>query len=299
MGSWNATCAITNNPVFEDEPVYVFLLQAKEKPISRCHPDFLYGLLPFHFEGKYNDYGAVTECNGPMIPVIEKLIRNKLVEFDIDEDNTVEVKKKDFNIDKLFEYDHDRVLFVNQYDYQSQITHIVIKKDVLDVLLQEYEANIYNPNYDHNAEYGGDNVGYIDVDYNYVFNAFKNHIIETKESILNCGDNLSKVMKVLNYESFFTSEEPRYSLLITPRQLLFNFLDAETKTNVTLDEFVHQHVVDFMLNKFMVDSRGVWTPTSGAGSQSSSTTTQRLKASLIVSAANKCDSRWDEEDEEE
>lgn len=29
MGSWNATCAITNNPVFEDEPVYVFLLQAK------------------------------------------------------------------------------------------------------------------------------------------------------------------------------------------------------------------------------------------------------------------------------
>lgn len=63
MGSWNATCAITNNPVFEDEPVYVFLLQAKEKPISRCHPDFLYGLLPFHFEGKYNlDEGMM--CKG-------------------------------------------------------------------------------------------------------------------------------------------------------------------------------------------------------------------------------------------
>lgn len=45
----------------------------------------------------------------------------------------------------------------------------------------------------------------------------------------------------------------------------------------------------------MEDSRGVWTPSSGAGSQDDSTTAQELKAKLIIESAKMCNNRWNDE----
>lgn len=286
MGSWNGTCAITNLPIFYGEDVYVFLLQAKPIPTSKCYPDFLYGVLPLHFEGTYNDYGAVENCKGPLLNTIIDIIKTNLVEMPLSDYDNIEVTKSNLNIKTFFEFDHARTLFVDEYK-KVELTHIQIKKNVLDTIIQEYKVTIYNTKYDSNKPYGGDNIGFISVGYDYVYDAVSKYIMSLQEDVLNQN------YKWTTQEKFFTMDNMRHGLITTPYRLLIEFLDGSLK-DVELKDFVHQNVIDFMLNKYMEDSRGVWSPCSGLGSQESSTIAQELKAKLIVNESKTCNRWYDE-----
>lgn len=287
MGSWNSTCAITNLPIFYGEEVYVFLLQAKPIPTSKCYPDFLYGVLPIHFEGTYDDYGAVENCKGPLLNTLMNIIMDNLVEMPLSDYDKVKVTKSNLNVKTLFEFDHLRTLFVNEYK-KVALTHIQIKKHVLDTIIREYKVTIYNPKYDVNKPYGGDNVGTINVGYDYLYNAVNEYIIPLQEDVLNQKHDW------YIQEKFFTMDNVRHGLITTPYRLLMSFLNGELE-NVTTNDFIHQNIVDYILNKYMEDSRGVWTPSSGAGSQDDSTTAQELRAKLIIKSAKMCNNRWNDE----
>jgi hypothetical protein len=158
MGSWNGTCALTHLPISVDEEVYVLLLmEGKSYDKYRgnhCYSNTYYQPLPLYFEGKYNDYGAVEDCHGDFLEDIIECVRENLVEMELDDNkyHDIPVKKDKFDIDVLFEADHEARLYVtpNEYDRgrgveKNRLTHITIRKGVLDKLLEEYVVEYSSP----------------------------------------------------------------------------------------------------------------------------------------------------------
>lgn len=117
MGSWNHTCAVSNLHVHAGQEVVVFMLAENQRKKTFCYNNALYDLCPIPFYGKYNDYGAVEDCEGFGMTVVVEAIREQLYEFGQgpNEYHDCEVRKESFNIEVLFEADHEDRLFIQDY----------------------------------------------------------------------------------------------------------------------------------------------------------------------------------------
>lgn len=116
MGCWNHTCAVSNLHIRAGQDVMVFLL-LKQLVIdsgSFCYANALYDVALLPFYGKYDDYGAVEECYGLGLPILVDRVRECLVERETGENkyHDISVKKDGFDIDKLFAADHEARLAV-------------------------------------------------------------------------------------------------------------------------------------------------------------------------------------------
>jgi len=64
MGSWNATCGISQLPILAGEKIRVFVLKPvlhrERSPNMMCYPTDNYRTLGIPFIAEYNDYGSVT-----------------------------------------------------------------------------------------------------------------------------------------------------------------------------------------------------------------------------------------------
>ena len=110
MGCWNGTCAISNLHVTAGQDVAVFMLaKQKNSDNSFCYSNALYDVCPVPFYGKYNDYGGVEECHGFGLDIVVEAIREQLYEFGQgpNEYHDIEVNKATFDIEQLFEADHE------------------------------------------------------------------------------------------------------------------------------------------------------------------------------------------------
>jgi hypothetical protein len=151
MGCWNGTCAITNLPIYYGEEVYVFfLVESAYDSTNNCYMDTYYDLFPLHFTGTYNDYGAVEDCSDEAQHVIDYLKEN-LVEMEQGENkyHDIPVKREGFNIEKLFDADHERRLFVKGYHpsrKKLKFTHITVKKSVMEKILKSFGLPYYKNN---------------------------------------------------------------------------------------------------------------------------------------------------------
>jgi len=65
MGSWSGTCGLSNLSICEGDPVYLILLRANKEGAggggSFCHTVDNYSPIFVPIEGKYNDYGCITD----------------------------------------------------------------------------------------------------------------------------------------------------------------------------------------------------------------------------------------------
>lgn len=122
MGSWNGTCAVSNLHILAGQDVAVFMLAEKKKRDSFCYVNAMYDLCPIPFYGKYNDYGGVEDCHGFGMNIVVDAIRNNLFEFELGENeyHDIEVKQGNFDVNKLFEADHEDRLGIVDVDYWSQ-----------------------------------------------------------------------------------------------------------------------------------------------------------------------------------
>lgn len=109
MGCWNGTCAISNLHVKAGQKVAVFLLLKNNEPKTFCYGNALYDLCPVPFYGEYNDYGAVENCHGFGLNMVVEALRSQLYEFGQGPNpyHDPVVNRKNFNLDVLFEADHE------------------------------------------------------------------------------------------------------------------------------------------------------------------------------------------------
>ena len=122
MGSWNGTCAVTNMHVHSGQDVVVFMLLENHRKKSFCYENALYDVCPIPFYGEYNDYGAVENCHGFGLPIVVEEIKKQLYEFGSGPNKYHDpaVRKADFNIDVLFDADHEDRLGIEGFDRWNQ-----------------------------------------------------------------------------------------------------------------------------------------------------------------------------------
>lgn len=109
MGCWNGTCAVSNLHVMNGQKVAVFMLLKNSKIDSFCYTSAMYDVVPVPFYGNYNDYGAVENCHGFGLPIVLAAIKERLYEFGTgaNEVHDIAVNKDNFDIEMLFEADHE------------------------------------------------------------------------------------------------------------------------------------------------------------------------------------------------
>jgi hypothetical protein len=112
MGCWNGTCAISNLHITAGQRVAVFMLAENSENKSFCYGNAMYDVYPLPFYGEYNDYGAVENCHGFGLPILLDAIKERLYEFGTgpNDCHDIAVNKENFDIDMLFEADHENRL---------------------------------------------------------------------------------------------------------------------------------------------------------------------------------------------
>ena len=121
MGCWNHTCAISNLHISAGQRVAVFLIAQNRDTDSYCYTNSMYDPCPVPFYGNYDDYGGVEDCEGYGLPILLESLRHRLYEFGQgpNECHDCEVRRGDFDIEKLFEADHEGRLAIQQHYFHD------------------------------------------------------------------------------------------------------------------------------------------------------------------------------------
>jgi hypothetical protein len=315
MGCWNGTCAITNLPIYAGEKVYVFFLREGafyDKYIgNHCDPDNYYSLDPLYFEGEYNDYGSVENITGDLVDVILDRLKDELVEMEQGENqyHDVEVKKEGLTLEKVLDIDHESRLFVvaDGFDQQhgadkQRLTHITIRKGVLDRILETYKWESY--------------VEVSDGKYEDVVMSFSSlydeDIIESiRLDLQKAWESKTKFreMYVAFPELIFSSVESAVWRGIIAGRSNGNGIDrlacrlASQMCNdpIKFKALMRQVLTRVWLNRFYNDSRRMWFKPSGCGSQNSNTEAQRIIAQVTMDGIQDMkqygiDNGWEEDE---
>ena len=288
---------MTNLPVHAGDDVVVFML--KETPDGKvgdhCYSTNYWEPMGLYFEGKYNDYGGVEECRGVFLPLIVATIQANLFEMDVGENeyHDIAVKAENFDVDQLFEADHEGRLFVHACEFDKEhygvdklrLKHIVVLRSVLDKILTGYSAEGYKRN-DKTGEYKTIKITFktIKRDIQRALAAYRKADKITKMFFSIGGNGITRVLN--EYASKHTE------MLTAPT--LQELFESDPKS-AGHDELSTQIAVWYILHALMEDSRRMWCPPLGVGSQNSSTVAQRVLAKVTISEAHRIDHLWDEE----
>ena len=228
MGCWNGTCAISNLHVRSGQKVAVFLLMKNNEARTFCYGNALYDLCPVPFYGEYNDYGAVENCYGFGRDMVVEELRHQLYEFGQgpNEYHDCVVNKTNFNLELLFEADHEDRLGIhdhrnyNQDEYDKneleverekggltpeqnfeldrlinkikkvdtfrQVTHVIVHADVMNAILEKWYIE----------DYVGDNKGNQGYQNNYVHFYFKDLVDSIPEYIRRLKEKQDEIKKL-------------------------------------------------------------------------------------------------------
>lgn len=302
MGSWNHTCAVTHLPVSCGEEVEVIMLQDVNTVAgsSLCYPYSYHVPLPLTFQGNYNDYGAVEDCEGVALGIVVGSIRDKLYEMEVGENeyHDIAVKKEGFDVNAMFEADHeDRLNIVNIYSgYENEsdktkLKHIVVKKEVYDKVISE--MTIYN--WDSEAGESSD----VGLDF---LLAGKEKITADIDRIISLdGDDFEKVSWMMNdsigrdtLAGQFLQPSGEYRGSDNPIRLMEVLMKLRENKDEKYDGVLENALRFSMFRHFIMKSRRSWVVPSGLGSQDDDTLAQRITAELTLKAAETIDKRWDE-----
>jgi len=302
MGSWNHTCSVTHLPIFEGDEVEVIMLQDVNSIAgsSLCYPYSYHVPLPLTFQGRYNDYGGVEDCEGIALDIIVDSIRDKLYEMELGENeyHDIAVKKEGFDVKFMFEADHeDRLGIVNIYNgYENEkpmtkLKHIVVRKEVYDKVVSG--MTIYN----WDSEAGESS----DVGLDYLLEG-KGKITSDIDRIISLpSDAFEKVSWMMNstigqdtLAGQFLQPTGEYRGSEHPIRLMEVLMKLRENKDEKYDAVLENAIRFSMFRHFIMKSRRSWVIPSGLGSQDEDTLAQRLTAELTLSSAKEIDSRWDE-----
>lgn len=290
MGCWNGTCAISNLHIKSGEDVAVMMLGKAYNVHDFCYTTSLYHLVPIMFYGQYNDYGAVEKCHGVGVDMVVNALKNNLFEMEQGDNqyHDIPVKKETFNIEQMFEADHENRLGINDPDHFSQetfrrMTHIMIKQSVLDNLL-EHHMNREYLGYDKKSGTSQ----YRDVYFKDVVNDIPEYAKSMmkkfkKDKYITLEAHGPKGLKSNLAERFmgYMGVSSMRTVLIRPFTLFNDMLKNGVKEQ-ELCVIMEDMLKIVWLDTFMSATRKVWSKQSGEGSQRDDYDAYELLANTIL-----------------
>lgn len=284
MGCWNATCFVTNLPIFSGEDVVCILVTEQNgyEKGNHCYPTG--HMLPFGltFNGKYNEYGALERCTGIGLTVLLDYIKEKLVEMDEGENkyHDIPVKRDDFNVEKLFDAIHECRLFIKdkpipffKFPPQVGVKHLYIKKSVFNKLVKTMKL-------------GEHTFSTLKTDIPMVIEYVKNASLEETLFERYGDSHLGRIIRNIQ-ESGHSSVDRLLFLKI------FNFIRTHDNHN-EIAELLENVLSYIVFYKFMVSSRRSFHSPSGVGSQDDNTKGQELVANIILKEVKLIKQRFEE-----
>lgn len=300
MGCWNHTCAVTNLPILYGEEVEVILLKSQGRvpdKASFCYPYTYYTPIPLTFHGKYNDYGAVEECEGVGRDIIVEALRDNLQEISNTEETShkTPASKDDFDIDTLFILDHENRLFIKNpvgifpdSPDNIRVNHIVVRKEVYDAITEEmtiewWDRDALTQHYLKLSDLDRD-LFTKDVD---EFNSLEaNDVQKMLRRMPEIGKSLIHDLIVYHGQGEYGMNEPIG---------VINLLrDVRAECPKVYDELLDNALRFGMFAHFMQMARKSWHVPSGQGSQDSETDAQELCARLTLSSAGNIKQHFEE-----
>lgn len=308
MGSWNGTCAVSNLHIQAGQEVAVFMLTKNHKEKHLSYNDVLYSFCPLPFYGKNDSYGGVEDCYGIGLDIMLSAIREKLFEMNVgaNEYHDIPVKKKDFDIEKLFEADHEGRLGIttpaDYFRYETRclehyaqlegkmtkenkvhkaaleetlkkgvnpfqrVTHIQVHRQIFDDILEKHTIQI-----DYNKNLSFKKVAAS-------VPALVDNLMTNEEPLLMFFDSEGSLAAQFLLSRNYSHKE---ELIIKVGDLVKNCVEQGMKKE-QLCELITDLLKGVWLDNFMTMTRKLWVPPCGVGSQS-----QEMKPYQILANSTK------------
>lgn len=305
MGCWNKTCGLTNLPIMYGEKTYVFVLEKEQELTSHCYATHLYRPLLLPFISTYNDYGAGEDSGGPGFPLIMDGICKHLVELSVGENeyHDIAVTKDAWGEQLFFEAVHEDRLRINRWRKESHVSFVMMRKDVVDDLMDSYEFE----------EYLGENQGthgwknsYQSYKWRDVIDdvdEFFDTILREKEENPNSWLTMSQISIRMLYDQKIHNlaakwlrydADHRYSNIVMIKEDIMNLvINGQRDQARTL---VIEHLRGIFVDQFMDMTRKSWIPGGHEGSQSQDFAPYRA---LIASMNKSMDAQGRENNDDE
>lgn len=277
MGCWNKTCGLTNLPIMSGEKTYVFVLERVKEIQDHCYSTHLYRPLLLPFVSTYNDYGGGEDSQGSAFVAVMEGIKRCLVEMPLGENkyHDIAVNKDAWDEELFFQSVHENRLRVKYgYDGETEVGFVMMRKDVVDDLVNNYEFE----------EYLGEGKGSTGWKNSYERYRFADVLNDVDAFV----DAAMRIMKEEGWKwprmdmiAFRRQEEPgvrnrvaewlrhdlgyRYSSIVRIRDHIIELL-VEGDRDLAC-ELLIEHLRGMFVNTFMEITRKSWIPGSQEGSQ--------------------------------
>jgi len=309
MGCWNETCMISNLHIKGDQEVVVFVLTRNEKEYSPnfCYNNALYSVFPIPFYAKYNEYGGADECHGVGLDFVMDTIKDQLVEKEVgdNEYHDIEVKRDGFDTEKFFDACHENRLFIKEHVKEHLVDRVMIHKGIFDHILetQQYEQYMgYEEPYLYYkfADVVADLPEYIrraKIKYKDQQLAFDDPLLA--KYFMNPFNGLFEKNEIGQPEFNLAAEWLRYldnysykSPLFIPKEDLIELL--EVKSEEELVAFFTEYLKGRAIDEFISNTRKLWVPQSGKGSQGDDHAPYRLLIEAMTKVLDEEETEWEE-----
>jgi hypothetical protein len=325
MGSWNSTCAVSNLHIQSGQEVAVFmLLQTPGTPSDMCYNDSLYSFCPVPFYGVNDSYGGVEDCSGMGLDVVINAIKENLYEMEVGENkyHDIAVKKEGFNAEKLFEADHEGRLGLKRseadFDYElrviphyksqkklsksdalnlaklednlakglnsfQRLTHVQIHMDIYNDILANFAISI---DWKKSVKFAD------------VAKTIPKLVNELQES---AKSNTFYIVDVLFSDTLagkFLAGDPHGKKSLLKSVAAIKQAVKAGKSTEDLCQFLEEILKGQWINYFMSNTRKIWVPQCGAGSQADDTKGYEvlIKSMSKILKAEKIErKKWDNE----
>ena len=282
MGCWNETCMLTNLPIHRKDEVRVMFLVGNPYKIHRSYPTAYNHVIPFLFEGTYNDYGNIeghkeTALSGLVVRSLFGFADAESIESHLEERANPGFdgipKDAPYTLSDLINcaQRHDMTVQVKSFlpnfptTYQP-VTAVMMRQDVLDMMIDDQPGSMI---------------------YEFV-NEGHQWITEMLD---HDDEDLSTYLLVSRFAESFSGADS-FSNLLPPRVLLQQaMMERDAKQAM---EIVESLATFRALDRIMNATRRVYTGQGGMGSQDDVTEEHRQLMRTTQAIADKIDRRWDE-----
>lgn len=319
MGCWNGTCGISQIHIRAGEEVVVFPI-SQVMFSDLCYTTSFWTPFTVPFYGKYDDYGNADETHGIGLKLmLSELKRAVITADDEDVDELFEEEEDDegsyFGGEQMFwERAHAGNLMVRGHAHHPKVRvdKVFIKKSILDHLA----ANYVFESYDY------DKTTYRQTFYSYTFkdvlagipgvidrlvevaaeepeglDAIPEDLREKFRHVMKKCNTLESTCRAMIKEDEMLQSDPHYNRAASwfsyePMHLRYGSFDCSVNAVVgglveagdrdTLTELLTAYMTTLFVDQVLMDTRKLWSPQSGAGSQADADCGYRAIAAATI-----------------
>lgn len=268
MGSWYATCGVSNLPIQDNDEVVLFILEGKQENVllgadGFCYADtFFDPILPLF--AKYYDYGDFSIIHDKNKDIVCEYIRNKFKNkgYICKKEN---VELDNLQVEEFVKLVKEGYIYKNIcFDKYAPVGYMLVHRDIYEKLMNSIDKNDWE-------------MQMVDSSYNLMMRDVKERKKDLTECFIESSQEVidKKLAISLNYAVDFSFTKNLKDIII---KICMKEVGEEVETEILNLAYFKQ---------IFTKLRKVWMPQSGCGSQASYDEMYVVLAEAMIEKYNK------------